>query len=109
MAYIHEVYEDLNNEFLFEKVAMDEEDLEQSWEDKIVFCYPVRTDNLYKWVSKAYRNNSLVAIVLPIIKNSTWYKKYISNNVHMEIRALRKKIQFNKTKHDAMVVIFYPE
>lgn len=109
MAYIHDVYDELKDEIFFEKIAIDEEDFEQSWEDKTVFCYPANTDNLYKWVSKAYRNNSLVAIVLPIIKNSTWYMKYISNNVHMEIRALSKKIKFNKTKHDAMVVIFYPE
>lgn len=111
MKYIQELYKELEDEFYFEKIVEDGEGLEQSWEDTQVWCNPTEVDvkELYKWVSKAYRNNALVAIVLPIIKNSTWYKKYISNNVHMEIRALSKKIKFNKTKHDAMVVIFYPE
>lgn len=108
MAYIHEVYEDLNNEFLFEKVAIDEEDLEQSWEDKTVFCYPANTDNLYKWVSKAYRNNKLVAIILPAIKNETWYQRFIQGNVSMEIRKLEKKITFNDKRYASMAVIFYP-
>jgi hypothetical protein len=111
MKYIQELYKELEDEFYFEKIVEDGEGLEQSWEDTQVWCNPTEVDvkELYKWVSKAYRNNALVAILLPVIKDSTWYNKFILRNEHIDIRPLSKKIKFNGDSYKAMIVIFYPE
>lgn len=116
-------YDRLNEEFDFtldpcathenhkcEKYYTQEQDwLEQSRDNEIVFCNPPYWREINKRVQKwAFARGGVVVMLLPARTDTAWFHDYIYHK--SEIRFIRWRLKFGDSKNSApfpsMVVIF---
>ncbi len=88
--------------------------LSQCWEGERVFCNPPYGREIGAWVRKCYlhsKDGDGVAVMLvPARTDTKWFHEYIYNKPYVEIRFLKGRLKFGRSKNPApfpsMIVIF---
>lgn len=83
--------------------------LEQSWDNEIVFCNPPYGRQLKDWVKKASEaRGGVVVMLIPARTDTSYFHDYIYHK--SEIRFIRGRLKFGEATNSApfpsMVVIF---
>lgn len=83
--------------------------LEQTWDNERVFCNPPYGRDIIKWVKKAYYSEAeVVAMLLPVRTDTKWFHDYIYQQSTIEF--IRGRLRFSQSKNSApfpsMVCIF---
>lgn len=89
--------------------TQEENGLEQSWDNEIVWCNPPYGRQIKNWVKKASEQLGGVCVMLiPSRTDTAWFHDYIYNKA--EIRFIRGRLKFGGHKNSApfpsIVVIF---
>lgn len=117
-------FEQLNKEFNFtldpcstkenhkckKYYTINDNGLEKSWENEIVYMNPPYGREIIKWVEKAYNENlkgTTIVCLLPARTDTKWFHNYIYKK--HEIRFIKGRLKFNDGKQSApfpsMVVV----
>ena len=86
--------------------------LQQSWDEEVVFCNPPYGNEIGKWVEKCNLESiysaKVVVALLPARTDTRWFHRYIYN--FAEIRFIKGRLKFGDCKNSApfpsMVVIW---
>jgi len=117
-------YDKLNDEFHFtldpcathentkckKYYTVEDNGLNKSWENEVVFCNPPYGREIKKWVKKAHEESKHATIVMliPARTDTSYFHDYIYHKA--KIRFIRGRLKFGDSKNPApfpsMVIIF---
>ena len=85
--------------------------LEQSWDNEVVFCNPPYGRALRDWVKKsAEARGGTVVLLIPARTDTTYFHQYIYKKRGVEIRFIKGRLKFGEATASApfpsMLVIF---
>jgi phage N-6-adenine-methyltransferase len=120
-------FDELNKEFKFTldpcaskdnykcpKYYTEEDDgLQKSWDNEVVFCNPPYGRGLGNWVKKASEaKGGVVVMLIPARPDTKYFHQYIYKQENVEIRFLKGRLKFgdsiNSAPFPSMLVIFRP-
>lgn len=90
----------------------EDDGLQQSWKNHVVFCNPPYGKAIKEWVKKSYEEsrdkNTTVVMLIPARTDTAWFHEFIYGKA--EIRFVRGRLKFGDSKNAApfpsMVVTF---
>lgn len=95
--------------------TLEQNGLNQSWSDEVVFCNPPYGRELPKWVKKCYDetetgNCKCAVMLIPARTDTRWFHEYIHHKA-CEVRFVRGRIKFEGNKYNApfpsMIVVYW--
>jgi site-specific DNA-methyltransferase (adenine-specific) len=109
-----EIWEQLSNEFDFtidlcasdqnhllpRYYTIEQNALEQDWDNEVGFCHPLFDGKIGKFVEKASKSKGTFVFLLPASTHTKYFHEYFYNKPNVEIRFLRKPNKGFRFGHD---------
>ena len=64
--------------------------LQQSWDNEIVYCHPLFDRNIPKFIEKAVKSKCITVFLLPASTNAVYFHKFLFQKPNVEIRFLKR-------------------